>query len=193
MKKARTISVLTVALVLALSMAAFAWNDGVYVGKANGHNGPITLQVTVEGGKITAIEVLEHKETPFLGDAGFTVIDAIIEAQSTDVDVITGASVTSRAVLAAVKDALGGLTDGTYTGEGRGFKSTISVEVVIEGGKIAAINVLSQDETPVLSDAAFNTIPGAIIEAQSTDVDVVTGATGTSKGIIEAVNNALSK
>ena len=55
------------------------------------------------------------------------------------------------------------------------------MEVVVEGGKIAAINVLSQDETPVLSDAAFNTIPGAIIEAQSTDVDVVTGATGTSK------------
>jgi len=193
MKHARRISTLTVVLVFALSVAAFAWNDGVYVGKADGHNGPLSGEVTVEGGKITAIEVLEHSETPIIGDAGFTVIDAIIEAQSTDVDAVSGASVTSRAVLAAVEDALGGLTDGTYTGEGNGFKSTISVEVVVEDGKIAAINILSQDETPVLSDAAFDAIPQAIIEAQSTDVDVVTGATGTSKGIIEAVNNALSK
>jgi|LFRM01.1.fsa_nt_gb uncharacterized protein with FMN-binding domain len=193
MKHARRISTLTVVLVFALSVAAFAWNDGVYVGKADGHNGPLSVEVTVEGGKITAIEVLEHSETPIIGDAGFTVIDAIIEAQSTDVDAVSGASVTSRAVLAAVEDALGGLTDGTYTGEGNGFKSTISVEVVVEDGKIAAINILSQDETPVLSDAAFDAIPQAIIEAQSTDVDVVTGATGTSKGIIEAVNNALSK
>lgn len=193
MKHARRISTLTVVLVFALSVAAFAWNDGVYVGKADGHNGPLSVEVTVEGGKITAIEVLEHSETPIIGDAGFTVIDAIIKAQSTDVDAVSGASVTSRAVLAAVEDALGGLTDGTYTGEGNGFKSTISVEVVVEDGKIAAINILSQDETPVLSDAAFDAIPQAIIEAQSTDVDVVTGATGTSKGIIEAVNNALSK
>ena len=53
------------------------------MGKADGHNGPITLEVTVEDGNIVAIEILDHNETPMISDAGFGVIDAIIEKQST--------------------------------------------------------------------------------------------------------------
>lgn len=191
MSKSLRFAILTVILMLALSATSLAWTDGVYVGTAKGHNGPVTLEVTVEGGKIVDIKVLEHKETPFLSDAGFAVINAIIEKQSTDVNTVTGATYTSKAVIEAVKNALGILTDGKYVGQGQGFKSTISVEVIVENGKITAINILSHGETPFLSDAALDTVPKAIIAAQSTDVDTVTGATGTSRGIIAAVKNAL--
>lgn len=69
----------------------------------------------------------------------------------------------------------------------------IKVEVTVDGGRIANINVLEHEETPGLSDPAFEQIPAAIIEAQSTNVDVVTNATDTSKGIMQAVEDALSK
>lgn len=84
------------------------------------------------------------------------------------------------------------LTDGTYTGSGAGLNGKITVEVTVDGGKITAVNVLEHQETPTVSDPAFETIPQAIIDAQSTEVDAAAGATFTSKGIMEAVANALS-
>jgi uncharacterized protein with FMN-binding domain len=63
----------------------------------------------------------------------------------------------------------------------------------VVNGKIANITILSHSETPMLSDAAFNNVPAAIIAAQSTQVDAVSGATVTSKAIMAAVNDALYK
>ena len=194
MKNWKNIGILTLILVFAVSFAALAWNDGVYVGKANGHNGPLSLEVTVEGGKITAIKVLEHQETPSISDAGFKVADAIIAAQSLQVDTVSGATVTSRAVPAAVKNALtGSWSDGKYTGEAKGHNDQIVVEVEVMGGKITDITVVSHKETPTISDEAFSKVPAAIIAAQSTEVDTVSGATVTSKALIAAVNDALYK
>ena len=59
--------------------------------------------------------------------------------------------------------------------------------------QISKIEVLSHGETAGVSDPAFETIPDAIIAAQSTEVDAAAGATFSSKGIMEAVNDALSK
>ena len=63
----------------------------------------------------------------------------------------------------------------------------------MDGDKIANIEVLSHGETAGISDPAFNTIPQAIIDAQSTEVDVVANATYTSNGLMAAVQDALSK
>jgi len=194
MKNWKRIGILTVILVFALSVSALAWNDGVYVGKANGHNGPLSLEVTVTDGKIAAIKVLEHKETPNISDAGFKVADTIIAKQSLKVDTVSGATVTSKAVIAAVKDALtGAWSDGKYIGEAKGHNGPLTLEVEVVDGKIANITILSHSETPMLSDAAFNTVPAAIIAAQSTQVDAVSGATVTSKAVMAAVNDALYK
>lgn len=82
--------------------------------------------------------------------------------------------------------------DGTFTGTGAGLMGDIAVSVTVEGGKIAQIDVLSHSETAGVSDPAFESVPAAIIEAQSLEVDVAAGATYTSNGIIEAVKNALA-
>lgn len=82
--------------------------------------------------------------------------------------------------------------DGTFTGTGAGLMGSIAVSVTVEGGKIAQIDVLSHSETAGVSDPAFESVPAAIIEAQSLEVDVAAGATYTSNGIIEAVKNALA-
>ena len=69
----------------------------------------------------------------------------------------------------------------------------IKVKVTMAGDKIAKIEVLSHNETAGISDAAFEQIPEAIIAAQSTSVDAVSGATKTSEALIAAVNDALSQ
>lgn len=183
---------LSFVIIALLAIPVLAWNDGVFTGVADGHNGPVTVEVTVEGGQISAIKIVEHSETPYLSDAGFGVTESIIAKQSTMVDAVSGATVTSEAVIAAVVDALL-VADGTYTGTADGYNGELTVEIVVLNRQITEIKVVSHSETPYLSDAAFNTIPAQIIETQSTVVDVVSGATGTSKGIISAVNNAIQK
>lgn len=69
----------------------------------------------------------------------------------------------------------------------------VKVKVTMDGDKIAKIDVLSHNETAGISDPAFKTLPDAIIAANSTQVDAVTGATKTSEALIAAVNDALSK
>ncbi len=84
--------------------------------------------------------------------------------------------------------------DGVYHGEGRGFRPRLRVEVEILGGKIESVKVVSHNEVgPQYWRRAVRAIPKAVIKAQSTDVDVVGGATYTSRGIMDAVEDALTK
>ena len=66
------------------------------------------MTVTVEGGKITAVEVGENSETQGIGSKAIEQLpDAIVAANGTDgVDAIAGATVTSKAIFSAVNDAL---------------------------------------------------------------------------------------
>ena len=83
-------------------------------------------------------------------------------------------------------------TNGTYTGSGQGFRGTTTVKVVIKNHKIASITVTSyQEDKQYFSQAKSSIIP-AVISSQSTDVSTVSGATYSSKGLIEAIENALS-
>lgn len=81
--------------------------------------------------------------------------------------------------------------DGTYEGVGAGLMGQIKVSVTVTDGKIADVQVLEHSETSGISDPAIQAIPVAIVEAQSTVVDAVAGATYTSEGIKKAVLNAL--
>ena len=82
--------------------------DGVYTGSGTGYKGSnIRVQVTIKGGKITAIEVLEaQKEGPRYKKAADGVIDAIMIRQNWDVDSISGATFTSNGIKEAVEIAL---------------------------------------------------------------------------------------
>lgn len=84
------------------------------------------------------------------------------------------------------------LADGTYQGEGEGFRGTTSVSVTVENGKITDITVVSYEDDDAFFTRAESTIIGEIIDAQSLDVSCVSGATFSSNGILEAVANALN-
>lgn len=85
------------------------------------------------------------------------------------------------------------MTDGVYVGEGQGFGGAIEVTVTIEGGKITAVEPGAHQETAGISDGAFAQLPQAIIDAQSAEVDGVSGCTFSSEGIKAAVQDALNQ
>lgn len=87
----------------------------------------------------------------------------------------------------------GGYKDGTYQGSGTGFGGTITVQVTISGGKIAAIDILSASGETGSYFASAKGVISKIISGQTPNVDAVSGATYSSNGIIQAVQNALSK
>lgn len=89
--------------------------------------------------------------------------------------------------------ALENLEDGSFSGTAEGHNGPLNVEVVVEDGAVTAINLVDHVETAGISDPAIEQVPAAIIDAASTDVDIASGATVTSKAIIEAVQDALSE
>ena len=93
-------------------------------------------------------------------------------------------------VLAATASAAA-LKDGTWKGQGQGRNGAVVVEMTVKSGHIADVKVVKHSETAGISDAALARIPGEIVQAQSTGVDAVTGATMTSNGIKGAVANAI--
>ena len=85
------------------------------------------------------------------------------------------------------------MADGTYTGVGQGKNGDVTVELQVTGGKLAAVRVVKHVETPGISDAAMTQFPQRVVDAQSLNVDAVSGATLTSDGIRNAVADAIRK
>lgn len=198
--------------------------DGTYKGSANGYGGKVTVNVTVSKKTMTAIDVLSAPgETDSFFQRAKGVIDEMLMAQSTDVDVVSGATYSSNGIIGAVKNALFGTEsnnataaanagnaggsapsvskvsesgtwkDGTYTGSGKGFGGTISVKVTVKDGKISAIDVTSASGETASYFSKAKGIIPKMISGQTTNVDAASGATYSSNGIITAVRNALSK
>ena len=194
--------------------------DGVYVGSSRGYGGAVRVQVTMENGSITEVEILDasHETRQFLRRAK-RLLTTVVEAQSWEVDAISEATYTSRGILGGVQNALTGevvnnplppqpepaaplvveeftapstYLDGIYTAEAMGFEGEITVQVTVAEDKITDITLLSaEDEEEYLSQAK-QVIP-AILEGQSPNVDAVSGATYSSTGILNAVKLALAK
>lgn len=201
--------------------------DGVYTGSGTGFSGTITVQVTVAGGKITAIQIVSSGDDAAYLNRAQAVIPSVIAAQSTSVDTVSGATYSSKGILMAIHNALvqatGGLAqavapaassgtssskphttittvtptngyaDGVYLGEGEGYEGPMTVRVTVSAGKVTSIELVSSMDDEPYFGRAWATVPGRIIAAQTTSVDAVSGATYSSEGIRDAVNNALKK
>ena len=87
----------------------------------------------------------------------------------------------------------GSYKDGTYTGEADGFGGTVAVEVTVKDGKIEAVEVTSAEKEDSSYLAMAEDIIPKIIEAQSAEVDTISGATFSSTGIKNAAEQALEQ
>lgn len=88
--------------------AASPYADGTYTGEAQGYGGTVSVAVTIQDGTITDVAIVSAKqEDAAYFDAAKSVIDEILEAQTTEVDTVSGATFSSNGILHAVADALG--------------------------------------------------------------------------------------
>ncbi len=116
---------------------------------------------------------------------------------------IIGLCLVSAAVLTACAQAAPSATKvetpkvsfkaGTYTAEGKGNNGPVKVEAVFSDSKIESISVKEHTETAGLTDGAIKSVPSKIVELQSLDIDVVTGATYTSRAIKYAVADCVKQ
>lgn len=85
----------------------------------------------------------------------------------------------------------GQFKDGVYEGKGIGYNGEIQVKVTVSSGEITNIEIVDYVDDEHFFRQAADTIPQLIVEQQSTDIDAVSGATYSSKGILSAVEDAL--
>ena len=198
-------------LTLCLLLANATGMAQSYAATVDGHNGPLSVEVVYAGGKIAGVTVTAHAETAGIADGALERMPkAIVDAQSLNVDTVAGATVTSKAILAAVEACVaqaGGdvqalkaaqavayektLTAGTYRAAAHGHHSDVVVDVTVTENAIVSVTVVEEGETYNIGEAAFGVIPAAIVEHQSIGVDMVAGATYTSQAIVNAVADAL--
>lgn len=215
---------------------ASAYKDGTYYGTGKGFAGTMKVKVDISGGKIVSISIVSTKDGDSYVKSASSLLDTIVEKQSTNVDTVSGATFSSRGIIAAVRSALSqaavsdnttgnntdkqgaaevsgnGQTDenssdsaseqgtegtlpyvdGIYYGTAEGYKGDIRVAVVIQDKTLKAILVTEkQDDEPFITNAMD--VLKNMMKKQSADVDTVSGATYSSKGLIGAVKAAFEE
>jgi len=78
-----------------------------------------------------------------------------------------------------------------YEGSGAGYRGLIHVQVRVSAGSIVEISIVDSAEDRFVGGIAMEELANLVIEYNSTDIDVISGATATSKGFLDAVNNAI--
>lgn len=215
---------------------ASAYKDGTYYGTGKGFAGTMKVKVDIAGGKIASISIVSTKDGDSYVKSASSLLDTIVKKQSTNVDTVSGATFSSRGIIAAVRSALSqaavsqntagnntdkqdatetsgnGQTDenssgssqeqgkegtlpyvdGIYYGTAEGYKGDIKVAVVIQDKTLKAILVTEkQDDEPFITNAMD--VLKNMMKKQSADVDTVSGATYSSKGLIGAVKAAFEE
>ncbi len=103
----KTIALLLAVLMLCGMTALASAADGTYSATVPGMHGPLTVEVTLAGDKIEKVELVDNVETPGLIDWPASIVTAaIVENQSLDVDVISGVTISSRAIIRGAEEAL---------------------------------------------------------------------------------------
>ena len=185
---------------------------GIYTGEANGFGGPVSVTLTVgDSGRVDNVSITGQKETPGVGGAAIPdLADRILEAQSAEVDVVSGATFTSNAVKEAAAAAFAAAEGaeavmairapdgdryipGTYTGSSKGFGGDVTVTVTVSKDRILELQIDGSHETENIGSFAVSMLGDRILEAQSPNVDAITGATVSSGAILRALKDALAQ
>lgn len=200
-------AILCLMMLSGCAMAEALYTPGTYTGVGQGIGGDVTVEVVFTESAIESIKVVSHSETAGICEPAIEKIPAaIVDQQTLMVDAITGVTVTTKAILAAVEDCaaqagadvslLTGKTElpeNTYEGVGKGIGGEVKVQIVVVDGRIESVVVTEQAETEFIAKPALEKIPNAIVEKQSFAVDTVSGATVTSKAIINAAKDAAAQ
>lgn len=171
--------------------------DGDYNGKATGYGGTIAVIVKVENGVISKVTVDSHSETPIYYEKVSEIFGEIVKNNGTNIDTVSGATVTSKGILSAVEDALSKVkgeerkeySEGTWYGQGRGHysydsenfgerRTATEAKVVVKNGKILEVKLENHgDDNGFKRPRGYELIEKYIVKNNST------------KGIMEILAN----
>ena len=168
-----------------------AYKDGTYTGTGTGFGGTIKVKVTIKNGKITKIKVTENSGATYSSVGLINAVrDALEKASVTKTD--DTATADKEETQDTIPKGKFPYKDGIYYGTGVGFRDDITVAIVIKDKTLVYATV-----TDSVDDEAFlvkaETILDEMIQKQKTKVDVISGATYSSNGILEAVRNAMKE
>lgn len=146
-------------------------------------------------GKPAADETIETWGTNHARPNNWVIWDGVPNDEpSPSIAAATVAATAEAPAEEAAEEAAVELGENEYLGEAPGIHGDpVKVKVTIQDGTIVAVEVVEQHESEGVADPALETIPGAIVDAQSVDVDSVAGATVTSDAIKAAVADAMAQ
>ncbi|MDF3146894.1 MULTISPECIES: FMN-binding protein [unclassified Streptomyces] len=174
--------------------------------------GPVQVQVTFQGSKITAVKMLQQPNHPQTTAAVPKLIAETLQAQSADIDTVSGATITSDGYRESLQAAIDANTESASSSAASPSasesaaaqsqsqsvdgstvntdKGPVQVQVTFEGDKIASVKMLQQPNHPQTT-AAVPKLIAETLQAQSADIDTVSGATITSDGYRESLQAAI--
>ncbi len=207
-KRLICLAALVCMLMLAQATALGEYTPGEYTATSQGFGGEVTVTMTFDESTITAVTAEGANETAGVGSTAIEKLPGmILENQSCDIDVIGGATFSSKAVLAAARECIAQasgesietvvkMAPGTYEGKGLGFRISepITVQVTVDETSILSIEVdqVNTSEKPYILQTVVDRLLPRMIENQSVSVDAICGATASSNGVRQAVEEAVT-
>lgn len=174
--------------------------DGTYTGRAQSIGGELAVALTVADGVPQDLAIASCGDSDGIGKvAAPLVAQAILQAGTPDgADVVSGATVTSNAVIEAASQAFccaeTGLNDGAYRGAAQSIGGYVELEVTVENGAVSAVRVLVNNESDGIGKVAVPLVAQAVADAGTTEgVDGVAGATVSSRAVLGAAQRCLDQ
>jgi uncharacterized protein with FMN-binding domain len=200
---------------------AILYTPGTYTATAHGIGGDVEVTATFDETSIVAVSTYLDTETPGIGaDIGDEVCEQILSSQSAEIDGVSGATVTSDAVKAAMTlciiqakgddaflngsylsrdvESMAAETDyhftpGTYVASAPGVESDITVTLTVDETSIQDIEADVSGEPSGLGGIVDDAMERYILAAQTSDVDIISGATITCDAIKAATADAIAQ
>ena len=183
MKKGKKLRVVAVGLVLAMVLGTAAAAVGTMINISVNPG----VKISVDGKEATPVNQAGDKQDSFIyNNSTYVPLRWLAELLGLEV----GWDENTNTVLLGKQPAV--YTPGTYTGTAMGFGGPITVEVTVTKDAITAAKVTGADETPDVGGAVLGRL-GNLAKTQGLEMDAVTGATYTSRGVKDALGVALSK
>ena len=217
-------AVVIIAVMVITQQNAKAAITGTGTGDGFGGKDAVTVNITVNDGKITAVTAQGPNETDGIGSKAIeSMPGAMVAKNSINVDGVTGATMTSTGIRQAAERALtaaglnpadfgavaaapataqpapepkaetasDGSVTGTATADGFGGPGTITVSITLKDGKIVGAKAEGPKETDGIGSVAVERMPADMVAGNTINVEGVSGATYTSKGVLAAAEGAL--
>jgi|GEM_PF-1940886 len=182
------------------------YHAGTYTGEGTGFGGNIEVAVQVDDQNIKNIEIVSEQESEIGHEALNIIRQQIINNQNTEIDGVSGATITTNAVVEAVNDALSLAIAypsntaesalyvvGDYTAEVTGYNGNFSVNVSFSDQEILAISYENSKENAMIGGKVQELISESVINNQSLALDSYAGATITAEAVYNGIKQCVNQ